>query len=99
MSIIFIDKKTKEMAELNLDGNQFVITQDGKVMEQIVQDYANYSCLLERDDVEAQIIDLDQEAVVTKPCPACQEPLRVPEQFFNAVKRLSEHPVCLRVAS
>lgn len=88
MTIVFVDKKTKEPAVLNPDGTEFVLDQDGNVREYIDQSYADSCSLLYRADVEAQIPELDADPVITKPCPACNAPLAIPDQFLNAMKNL-----------
>jgi len=88
MTIVFVDKKTKEPAKLNPDGVEFVLDQDGNVKEYIDQMYADSCSLLYRDDVEAQVPELDTDSVMTKPCPACHAPLAIPGQYLNALKNL-----------
>jgi len=88
MTVLFVDKKTKELAKLNPDGVEFVLDQDGNVREYIDQTYADSCSLLFRDDVEAQVADLDPELIQTKPCPVCSAPLGLPDQYVNAMKNM-----------
>ena len=51
MKIEFLNKDNNKKAKLRTDAVEFVINEEGNVAEYIEQSYANFSAIIEREDV------------------------------------------------